>query len=65
MVAARKVKRFRWSYKEDRRFIELAESKSFDEIAKLLGRKPGALTKAAVRLGISLKTQANGRAGRE
>ena len=55
MVAARKIKRYRWSYKEDRLFIELAASKSIEEIADLIGRKPEAIIKFAMRLGVSLK----------
>jgi hypothetical protein len=55
MVMVRKIKR-RWSYKEDRRFIELAASKSLEEIAELMGRKPEAINKFAMRLGVSLKT---------
>jgi hypothetical protein len=51
----RKMKNARWSFKEDRRVLELAaHSKSPDEIANLMSRSPEAIRKVAIRLGISL-----------
>jgi hypothetical protein len=48
-----------WSFAEQRRLIELARaSKSLDEVAKVLGRKPAAIKKVALRLGISFKPSA-------
>jgi hypothetical protein len=56
----------RWSFKEDRRLIELAtSSKSLDEIAHLMGRSLDGTRKAAVRLGIRLSERSSpGRTGR-
>jgi hypothetical protein len=51
----RKMKNARWSFKEDRRVLQLAaQSKSPDEIANLMSRSPEAIRKVAIRLGISL-----------
>ena len=45
-----------WSFKEDRRLIELARSStSLEEAAKQLGRSPLAIKRMALRLGLSLK----------
>jgi hypothetical protein len=45
-----------WSFKEDRRLMELAKSStSLEEAAKLLGRSPDAIKRMALRLGLSLK----------
>jgi IS30 family transposase len=46
-----------FSYKEDRRLIELArdKKKSAEEIAHLMGRPPNTIRRWAVRLGISLR----------
>ena len=50
-----------WSFKEDRRLMELAKSStSLEEAAKLLGRSPDAIKRMALRLGLSLKPK-NGR----
>jgi IS30 family transposase len=47
-----------WSFKEDRRLIELAKaSVSLEEAAKQLGRSPDAIKRMALRLGLSLKTK--------
>lgn len=47
-----------WSFKEDRRLMELAKSStSLEEAAKLLGRSPDAIKRMALRLGLSLKTK--------
>ena len=45
-----------WSFKEDRRLMELAKSSvSLEEIAKQLGRSPD--KRMALRLGLSLKSK--------
>jgi hypothetical protein len=45
-----------WSFKEDRRLMELAKSSvSLEEAAKQLGRTPEAVKRMALRLGLSLK----------
>jgi hypothetical protein len=45
-----------WSFKEDRRLMELAKSStSLEEAAKQLGRTPDAVKRMALRLGLSLK----------
>ena len=45
-----------WSFKEDRRLMELAKSStSLEEAAKLLGRSPDAIKRMALRLGLTLK----------
>jgi len=52
------VKR-RWSFKDDRRLMELARSStSLEEVAKQTGRSAEAIKRAAMRLGISFKSQA-------
>ena len=53
---ARKPKRARWSYAEDRRLLEFAaSSKSLEEIALLMKRSPAAVYKVALRLGVFLR----------
>ena len=48
-----------WSFKEDRRLMELAKSSvSLEEAAKQLGRSPDAIKRMALRLGLSLKSKA-------
>ncbi|WP_448034164.1 hypothetical protein [Bradyrhizobium liaoningense] len=48
-----------WSFKEDRRLMELAKSSaSLEQAAKILGRSPDAVKRMALRLGLSLKTKA-------
>jgi hypothetical protein len=45
-----------WSFKEDRRLMELAKSSiSLVDAAKQLGRTPKAIKRMALRLGLSLK----------
>jgi hypothetical protein len=45
-----------WSFKEDRRLMELAKSSiSLEEAAKQLGRSPDTIKRMALRLGLSLK----------
>jgi hypothetical protein len=47
-----------WSFKEDRRLIELAKSSvSMEQAAKALGRSPDAIKRMALRLGLSLKSK--------
>ena len=47
-----------WSFKEQRRFIEIAASvKSFDELVKRTGRQPKYVRAAALRLGVKLAKQ--------
>ncbi|MBR0815972.1 MULTISPECIES: hypothetical protein [Bradyrhizobium] len=47
-----------WSFKEDRRLMELAKSSaSLEEAAKALGRSPDAIKRMALRLGLSLKSK--------
>jgi hypothetical protein len=46
----------RWSFREDRRLMELARSsKSLEEVAKVTGRSPERIRKMAMRLGLSIK----------
>jgi hypothetical protein len=47
-----------WSYANDRRVIELAKaSKSLEEAARIMKRKPERIRKVAMRLGVSFKTE--------
>jgi hypothetical protein len=47
-----------WSYASDRRVIELAKaSKSLEEAARIMKRKPERIRKVAMRLGVSFKTE--------
>ncbi|MGV7215089.1 hypothetical protein [Bradyrhizobium sp. UFLA05-112] len=49
-----------WSFKEDRRLMELAKSSiTLEEAAKQLGRSPEAVKRMALRLGLSLKSKAD------
>ena len=53
------VRKSRWSFKDDRRLIELARaSTSLEQVVKIFGRSPKAVKKAAMRLGISFKSEA-------
>ncbi|MCP3472177.1 hypothetical protein NLM33_17830 [Bradyrhizobium sp. CCGUVB1N3] len=48
-----------WSFKEDRRLMELAKSSvTLEEAAKQLGRSHDAVKRMALRLGLSLKSKA-------
>ena len=48
-----------WSFKEDRRLMELAKSSaSLEEAVKALRRSPDAIKRMALRLGLSLKSKA-------
>ena len=52
----RKPKKAGWSFKEERRVLELAaQSKSPEEIANLISRSPEAIRRVAIRLGATLK----------
>ncbi len=47
-----------WSFKEDRRLMELAKSTvSLEEAAKQLGRSPEAVKRMALRLGLTFKSK--------
>lgn len=47
-----------WSFKDDRRVIELAmSSKTLEQIAKAMDRSPDRIRKVAMRLGVSIKSQ--------
>jgi hypothetical protein len=49
----------RWSLKDDRKLMELARSsRSLEQVVKKTGRSPESIKKAAMRLGISFKSQA-------
>jgi hypothetical protein len=52
------VRKPRWSFKEDRRLMELARSsKSLEDVAKATGRSPDRIRKMAMRLGLSIKSR--------
>ena len=54
------VRKPRWSFKEDRRLMELARSsKSLEEVAKVTGRSPDRIRKMALRLGLSIKSNSS------
>jgi hypothetical protein len=47
-----------WSYADDRCVIELAKaSKSLEEAARIMKRKPERIRKVAMRLGVSFKAE--------
>ena len=47
-----------WSFAYDRRVIELAKaSKSLEEAARIMKRKPERIRKVAMRLGVSFKPE--------
>jgi len=47
-----------WSFKDDRRVIELARSsKTLEQIAKAMDRSPDRIRKVAMRLGVLIKSQ--------
>jgi hypothetical protein len=48
-----------WSFAHDRRVIELAKaSKSLEDAARIMQRKPEQIRKVSVRLGVSFKAAA-------
>ena len=50
-----------WSFKDDRRLLELAKSrKTHEQIAKAMDRSPERMRKRAMRRGVSIKSQAVG-----
>ncbi|MBR0797592.1 hypothetical protein JQ615_19575 [Bradyrhizobium jicamae] len=52
----------RWSFKEDRRLMEMARSsKSLEDVAKATGRSPDRIKKMAMRLGLSIKPRSTKR----
>jgi hypothetical protein len=52
-----------WSFKEDRRLMELAKSStSLEDAAKQLGRSSDAIKRMALRLGLSLKSKSTKKA---
>jgi len=54
-----------WSYANDRRVIELAKaSKSLEEAARIMKRKPERIRKVAMRLGVSFKSEGKTKRGR-
>jgi DNA-binding CsgD family transcriptional regulator len=54
-----------WSFKEDRRLLELAKSKkALEQIAKAMDRSPERIRERAKRLGVSIRSQAASRATR-
>jgi len=54
------VRKRHWSFKDDRRLMELGRaSKSLEEVVRETGRSPESIKKAAMRLGVSFKSQAN------
>jgi len=54
------VRKPRWSFKEDRRLMELARSsKSLEEVARATGRSPDRIRKMAMRLGLSSKSSSS------
>jgi hypothetical protein len=51
-----------WSFKDDRRLLELVKSKKgLEQIAKAMDRSPERIRKRGMRLGVSLKSLAAGR----
>jgi DNA repair ATPase RecN len=58
-IMAKKVVNRRWSYAEDRRFIQIAvSSRSLKAIAHEMNRTPERVVQMAMRLGIPLKSAA-------
>ena len=55
---ALRVMRKGWSFKDDRRVMELVKaSKTLKEIARIMKRTPDRLPRVAMRLGVSVKSQ--------
>ena len=47
-----------WSFKDDRRVMELARaSKTLEQIAEAMARSPERIRKVAIRLGVSVKSR--------
>jgi hypothetical protein len=52
------VQKKNWSFKEQRHLIELARAlKPLDQVAKEMKRKPEAVKRMAIRLGVSFKSR--------
>jgi hypothetical protein len=53
------IRKRHWSFKDDRRLMELGRaSKSLEEVVEETGRPPAFIKKKAMRLGLSFKSQA-------
>jgi hypothetical protein len=53
------VRKSRWSLKDDRRLMELARaSTSLEKVVEIFERSPKSVRKAALRLGVSFKSEA-------
>jgi DNA-binding CsgD family transcriptional regulator len=50
-----------WSMKTDRELIQLAKSRTLEDIADYLQRSPAYIPKRAARLGLSVKRKAKGK----
>jgi hypothetical protein len=55
---ARKRRGERWSMKNDRQLIQLAQTQTLDELAATFKRPPDLILKWAVRLGLKIKRKA-------
>jgi len=52
----------RWSFKEDRKLMELARaSKTLEDVVRATGRSPDRIKKMAMRLGLSIKSRSTKR----
>jgi hypothetical protein len=52
----------RWSFKEDRKLMELARaSKSLEDVVRATGRSPDRIKKMAMRLGLSITSRSTKR----
>jgi len=45
----------RWSFREQRQLVELAQTKSLEQISSVLERSPESVKRAAVSLGVSIR----------
>ena len=54
---AGKMRKSRWSFKEDRTLMELAASQPIEAIADRFGRPVESIRKMAIRLGVSVKSR--------
>jgi hypothetical protein len=63
---AQKLRKSRWSFKEERRLLQLAaDSRSLEEVAEQMRRSSVAVRARAVQLGISFKPGITGPKGRK
>jgi hypothetical protein len=44
-----------WSFREQRQLVELAQTKSLEQISSVLKRSPESVMRAALRLGVSIR----------